>query len=212
MDSSKVTDNKEFTSALYAVLKQKADRLMKMFIEEGPHALRKKLRITVDKHWQYVFDYLVFSEEVLKKCVVQYMPYFKNLVSEQGPLALRTVFEITDEKYDEVYEKLFDIIAISHGALYDHVYRKKEEYVRKIMSGEAKDIRKSLCPDIAKYDALWGELLEILQSAVCTNVYPEHTFEQGIRIFTSMMNTLRVHRSLRSFKAMWAFSSGEEKE
>lgn len=148
--------NKPFEEKLQSMLQQKADRLMKIFIDEGPAALRTKLGITLDKHWAYVFDYLVGS-----------------------------------------------------GALYDHIYLHKDEYVRAIMSGRTKNIRDSLCPNVLKYDPLWSEILDILQQGVCTKVYPEHKFDQGIRVFTSIMNGLRGQRSLRSYKAMWAFSGNE---
>lgn len=199
--------NDAFKERLECLLEQKSDKLMNIFIQQGPDALRKNLNIKLEKHWEYVFDYLVYNEAVLKRCVVNFMPFFKHMVVRGGPAVLRKVFKIEARKYDSVYEQLFDLVAAAEGAIYDHLYLKKDEYVLHILNGQTKDLRKQLCPASAKYDILWWKLLEMLQEAVCTKVSTQQKFEQGIRAFTSMMNGLREHRSLRSFKGIWSFSA-----
>lgn len=201
-----ISHNQDFFQSLDRLLKIKSDVLMQIFIQEGPLALRKKLDITLDKHWQYIFDYLVFSEEVLKKCVIYFMPFFKHLVIEHGPFFLRKTFCIEDSKYDQVFEKIFDMVGIAEGALYDYVLRHKDYFSGQILKGKALDLRKSLALKGRKYDQLWGQIVELLQEAVCQKIYPEQIFEHGFQAFIALMNTLRQQRSLSSYRNMWVYS------
>lgn len=195
----------QFQLRLDALLEKKADTLMVLFIQEGPEALRQRIGATLDKHWNYIFDYLVFSEEVVNKCVNQFLPFFKNVVVEKGPLALRNIFQIEEAKYDTVFEKLIDFVGISHGALLDYVYLRRSDLSQKIFSGEGKSIRFELGLSSPKYDATWFSILEILQQAVCKQVEDESALEQGIRFYDMMMNNLRTHRSLAKYKRTNAF-------
>ncbi len=210
MKRRKTSSDSTFSKALDKLLKQKGDKLMTIFIQEGPEALRKRLDVTLDKQGEYIFDYLVFSEDVLKRCVLNFMPFFKQLVAEKGPFALRVVFAIEDAKYDEIFAKVFDLVGIGEGALYDYIYEHKLALLQKITTGKAKNLRRELALDSFKYDVLWQEILGILQEAFCNKVYDEKMFDNGIQAFVMMMNSVREHRSLRSFKAMWTFSKAGE--
>ena len=190
----------EFEMTLGLLLKKKADKLMTLFIQEGPEALRQKIGAQSDKHWEYIFNYLIFSEEVLYKCVVQFLPFFKNVVSEKGLVALRAIFHIENAKYDVVFEKLVDFIGISHEALLDYVYIHRAELSQKIFCGQGSIIRHELGLSNNKYSETWYRVLEILQEAVCQHVDEESSLEKGIQAFDVMMNGLRTHRSLRTYK------------
>lgn len=194
------TPQNEFEVTLQLLLKKKAHKLMILFIQEGPEALRKRIGAHLDHHWTYIFDYLVFSEEVLYKCVSQFLPFFKNVMIEKGPCALRSIFQIENSKYDPVFEKLIDFIGISHGAILDYVYLHRSNLARKIFSGQGSEIRKELGLSANKYDAMWFTILEILQQVVCKSVEDETALERGIQSFDIMMNGLRTHRSLRTYK------------
>ncbi len=82
--------------------------------------------------------------------------------------------------------------------------------LQQITAGKAKNLRRELALDAVKYDGLWQEILELLQEAFCNKAYDEKMFDKGIQAFVLMMNSVREHRSLRSYKAMWTFSKAGE--
>ena len=75
----------------------------------------------------------------------------------------------------------------------------KELIAGKILSGESSNLRSDLCIAERKYDGLWGEILDLLQNAVCQNVYDEKICEDGLMALTMFLNTLRIQRPLVSF-------------
>ena len=191
---------------LKEALGRREEAMLTVFIQQGPDVLRKQLKLVKDTDWELVFDHLVFSGEVLKKCVVNFMPFFKEMVLKHGPEVLRKIFDIDGKKYDPVFEKLFDLVAVSHGALYDYVYKNRLMFAKRITAGKTKGLRKELCLAGAKYDPLWEEVLGLLCEAVCTKAGDDRAYESGITAFSMMMNNLREHRSLRSFSKMWEYS------
>ena len=191
---------------LKEALRRREEEMLTVFIQQGPEVLRKNLKLVKDSDWELVFDHLVFSGEVLKKCVVNFMPFFKHMVLEHGPVVLRKIFDIDGKKYDPVFEKLFDLVAVSNGALYDYVYRNREMFAKRITAGRTKSLRKELCLEGAKYDPLWEEILGLLCEAVCTKAGSDRAYESGITAFSMMVNTFRQQRSLRSFSKMWEYS------
>jgi hypothetical protein len=186
------------------------DVMMTVFIQQGPEVLRKQFGLQDENTWKMVFDRLVFSKEVVKKCVVNFMPFFRSLVVENGPMALRRVFEIEAGKYDAVFEQIFDLVAVSDGAIYDYVYLNGGMLASKIKSGKADSLRKDMGMTGARYDRLWGDLLGIMCAEVCAQVETENSFDRGLRAFSLMMNGMREHRSLRSFRKMWEYSEKGE--
>jgi|GEM_PF-948749 len=186
-------------------------QLMQTFIQEGPVALRAKLGVDSDVVWLQIFDRMIFQKGVVKHCVLQFLPFFKHLVNEHGPLMLRTVFQIESAKYDSVFEHIFDFVAVAHNSLYEHVYQNRHDYAQLIRKGEAKNLRTKLCVEAKRYDGLWQELLEVLMRATCEELYSESTFERGLQAFSLIMNQVRPQRSLRSFAKMWEFSTEKGK-
>jgi hypothetical protein len=202
-----IHENKDFNDQLKQLLKLKADKLMSIFIQEGPEALKEKLEIKYDRHWEFIFDYLVLDENIVKRCVVRYMPFFKQLVTENGPMVLKKVFQLEDKKYKAVFEQIFDLVAVANGALYDYVYINRKKFAFAIFNGEAKNLRSLLGLKAHKYSNLWYDILNLLQEAVCNKLYSDHAFENGLLAFNKLMNSMREHRSLRSFRAMWIYST-----
>lgn len=186
------------------------DLMMTVFIQQGPDAVRARFGLTDDADWKLVFDRLVFSKEVVKKCVVNFMPFFKHLVAEKGPLSLRTVFEIEKPEYDKVFEQVFDLVAVSDGAIYDYVFKNAGPLAEKVKSGKGMSLRKDLGMGSAKYDPLWSELLDIIHTEVCAGIANEDTLDRGLDAFSLLMSSLREQRSLRSYAKMWEYSEKVE--
>ncbi len=138
------------------------DRLMTLFIQQGPQALRQNLGAKSDYIWTIVFDYLVFNHDVLKRCVQMFLPFFKDFVKKNGPVALRGIFGIESSIYDSVFEKMLDDLVIAEGLLLEHVYANIDQYVTLIRAGKGSEIRSMLGLVDQKYDRLWKDVLDFL--------------------------------------------------
>ena len=199
------SESQALADGLKWVLQNYEDTLMEKFIEEGPKWLRARLNMERDGDWSVFFDYLVLKTDVMKKCAIKYMDFFKDAVEEQGPQVIKRVFAIEDQRYAVVFEQIFDLVAIGNGALYQYVLKNRQSLSEKILKGKGSEIRKELCIENTKYDALWTELLGLLQQSVCDRVEKDRQLEQGLHSFNMLMNTMREHRSLRSYSGMWAY-------
>ncbi len=192
---------------LKAALQRHEECLMQVFVKEGPQAVRDYLCVKGDVDWKLVFDYLVKRKKVLEVCALDYLPFFKDLVVKHGPEILKSLFKIEGKEYEKEYERLFDMIAVSHGAIYQYAYGKRSQLVERIMGGEAKSIRKELCIYEKKYDALWFEVLELLRGCVCEKVVDDVMYERGLNAFSLLMTAIREQKSLVSFRKMWSYES-----
>lgn len=201
------SESKALLEGLRISVRQREESMLICFIQQGPEVLRRMAGVQTDADWQMVFDRLVFSGQVLKKCVVDFMPFFKHMVVEHGPFVLRKIFNIEASKYDRVFLELFELVAIANGGLYDYVYRNRYGIAQRIREGRAGDLRLELGLKNDKYNALWGEILGILSNSVCEHVNTETTLEKGLQTFSLMMNNVRSHRSLRSYRKMWEFEA-----
>lgn len=195
---------------LKAALERRYTVLTEVFIKEGPERLRQAMNFDNEKDWEELFDYLVTKQGVIKKCVLNYMDFFKEIVEKKGPYALRRIFKIESGKYDLDFEEVFDLVAVSTGALYEYVNNNKVVLAGRIQSGESLKLRYELGIEKKKYDGLWVEILDMLMNAVCEKYYDIRTFEHGITAFSNLINSLRTHRSLRSYRKMWEFCEARE--
>lgn len=175
-----------YLDAFKMILNAQEEHLLTVFIQQGPEIVKAKLKINKDSDWQLVFDRLVFSGDVLKKCVMNFMPFFKAMVYEHGPQVLRTIFQIEAPKYDEVFGKLFDLVAVSEGALYDHVVRNSEAFVELIRSGKAGELRSKLCLDGDKYEKLWIDILELLFDSVNCQIQSEANIDRSLQLLAML--------------------------
>jgi hypothetical protein len=194
-------DQKQQLDVLKESMQRHEEGMMEIFIKEGPKVLRSLLGVKSDAHWKLIFDYMVNRKYILEKCAVDYMPFFLDLVVENGPGILRKVFKLEGSEYDAAFTRLMETVSVSHGAIYQYVLKNKEYFARKILSGESRNIRNELCIPGRKYDALWGEILDLLQVAVCNNVYDERICEEGLTALTMFLNTLRVQRPPAIFES-----------
>jgi|WetSurMetagenome_2_1015567.scaffolds.fasta_scaffold41442_3 hypothetical protein len=196
--------------SLKASLTGREDLMMIVYVQQGPDVMRKQFGLNDDHDWKLAFDRLVFSRDVVKKCVVNFMPFFKHMVAEKGPMVLRAIFGIEDARYDRVFEQIFDLVAVSDGAIYDYVYENGAKLSARITAGNASGLRKELGLGNAKYDRLWEELLGIMCAQVCDGISTERAYVTGLDAFSLLMNGLREHRSLRSYRKMWEYSEKAE--
>ncbi len=141
------------------------ERLMTLFIQQGPQALRTMLQVPNDYVWSVVFDHLVFNLDVLKRCVDMFFPFFRDYVLKNGPLALREVFGIADSRYDAVFEKLVDDMVIARGLFFEHIDAHTADYLAALQKGQGSDIRSQLGIVPSKYDPLWKEVVNFLLDA-----------------------------------------------
>ena len=183
---------------LYSVLHKYDDKLIHNYLEHGPDGLRKKLDVESDRLWEVIFDYLVFEKEVVKHCARNNSAYIHNLFVEHGPANIKKAFNLTDKKYEDIWEYLLDYVGVSRGALYEYVTENSSKYREKIYSGQCLSIRDELCIEKDKYEYVWGEILDVLLNVVSTDAFTHSAFEHGIELFSKLYNQGRVQRSLRS--------------
>lgn len=185
-----------FLDLLKVGVADREEDLMVTYIQQGPEAVRAKVGVARDESWRDIFDRLVFNGDVLMKCVVNFMPFFKNMVVEHGPLVLRDIFDIREAKYDSVFERLFDLIAVSNGALYDYAYKNRVDLFSKIKRGEGDLVREALCLTGARYDALWSEILNMLVDAVCDQILEDRMKEDGLKVIVKLFEAVREQRGI----------------
>jgi len=191
--------------ALKSALAKREQMLDETFMRLGPEGLKLLLRVESDADWERIYEHLVLNRGIVRKCTVQYMEFFCDLVAEKGPYSLRKAFKIEEKQFDPVFEEIFDLVAISQGALMDYVQRNKRSLTRSVLRGNGAELRSALCLEGNRYNSLWMEILELLMSSVCTSYYDERQVDQGLMAFTNMMNSARTQRSLRSYKKMWEY-------
>lgn len=177
------------------------------FVQLGPDELRKALDIEHQEDWARFFDYLVLNRSVVKHCVRKYLRFFSEVVADKGPQSLRRIFKIEDAKYDEVFEEIFDLVAVSDGAIFQYVENNRFEFVMIIRQGHADNLRKGLCLEGKRYESLWLEILEYLMGAVCETYYDERVIETGVQAFTLLMNNLRGKGPLGGGSKSWSFET-----
>lgn len=193
------SEEEAYRELLIQSLQGREEQCMIIFVEKGPEELKKMLRLTRDTDWKIVFDYLVFQKDLLKICVRQFMDFFRELVADQGPHALRKILGIEDKAYDGVFEYIFDLVAISSGALFDFVARHRKDFLSQIHQNKGQNIRNTLGIHKKKYDAIWQQIVELLYDEFQRENIDQRILGQGIASFDLMMNILRKHRSLNFF-------------
>ncbi len=191
---------------LKAAMERRYNVLTETFIKEGPDKLKELMAYENEQDWIELFDYLVSKQGVLKKTVMNYMNFFTGFVAQKGPQALRNLFRINETKYDADFEEIFDLVAISTGALQDYINANKVELADRIRAGKANALRYELGLKNAKYDSLWFEILDSLMRYVCDAAITERQYDQGLTAFSLLMNKTREQRSLRSYGKMWEYS------
>lgn len=174
-------------------LKGKESLFVDKYIADGPSKLQKSLKIS-DKEWQVVFDYLVFEENLLYKCIIANKDFFTDIYIKFGSAHVREVLDIQEMKYDVIWEMLFDFIAIANENLYFHVLEHRDRYMTALKARGTDFVRKVLGIWKPKYEENWAKVLNFLLHAVCDAIFSEQTFDHGLRAFSLIMNGMREHR------------------
>jgi len=176
-------------------VKGKEETLIERYIQDGPAQLKDDLGLA-DEQWEAVFEYLVFGFDLLVKTVNASPEFFTETYVKYGILHLREVLEVGDRKFDEVWTKVFELIAVENKALLYHVIEHREEYYQVLMNKGADYLRKILQISAEKYEELWVKVLDVMLSNFCAQKFTELDFDNGLRVFVDMMNKGRVHRPL----------------
>ncbi len=176
-------------------VKGREDRLVDSYIQDGPAKVKKELGVS-DEEWTAIFDYMVFVENLLYKTIITNMEFFLNEYIKFGSVHVREVLEITEPKYDVVWDVLFDFIAISHEGLYYHVLEHRDRYMTAMKARGTDFVRKVLGIGKDKYAENWERVLDFLLHAVCEAIFSEQTFEHSLKAFSRIMNGVREHRPI----------------
>ncbi len=185
--------SKDKKSLIGHLVKGKENLLIERYISDGPNKLKKSLKMS-DKDWSIIFDYLVFEENLLYKCIVANTDFFTDIYVKFGSAHVREVLNIQEMKYDVIWEMLFDFIAISNESLYFHVLEHRDRYMTALKARGTDFVRKVLGVWKPKYEENWAKVLDFLLNAVCDAIFSEQTFEHGLKAFSLIMNGTREHR------------------
>jgi hypothetical protein len=182
---------KNMLLARYVVGRENA--LIEKYISAGPTALREDLGLN-EEQWTSIFDHLVFKTNMLDVCVKNSKDFFQEQFIKHGATHLREVLNIVESKYNKVWERIFDFIAVANDALYHHVLEHRDRYIVAFRARGGDFIRKVLGIWKDKYEENWAMILNLLLHGVCDGLFSENTYEHGMRKFTQIVNGMRVHR------------------
>lgn len=175
--------------------KDKEDELIRKYIVLGPLKLKEEISLN-EEEFKVVFDYLVFENNLLYKCVVANTDFFLDQYVRYGMAHLRDMLGVLDEQYDRVCEVIFDFLVISNDGLLLHVIEHREKYLDSLHEYGSDFVRKILGIAGAKYCENWEKVLDFLLQSVVKNIVSEKTFEQGINAFTMIYNGAREQRRI----------------
>ncbi|PIZ75180.1 hypothetical protein COY05_04820 [Candidatus Peregrinibacteria bacterium CG_4_10_14_0_2_um_filter_38_24] len=175
--------------------KGQEDELIRKYIILGPSKMKEEVFLT-DEEFEVVFDYLVFENNLLYKCVVANVDFFLDQYVRHGMAHLRDMLGVLNEKYDAICEVIFDFLVISHDGLLLHVIEHRGKYLDSLNEYGSEFVRKVLGVSGAKYSENWEKVLDFLLKSVVKNIVSEKTFEQGIDAFTMIYNGSREQRQI----------------
>jgi hypothetical protein len=167
--------------------------LIEKYILDGPTALREDIGLD-ESQWISIFDYLVFNTNMLSVCVKNSAEFFQEQYVKHGTSHLREILNIVEDKYNGVWEMIFDFIGIANEGLYHHVLEHRDRYIVAFRARGGDFIRKVLGIWKDKYEENWAKILDLLLHGVCDGLFSENTYEHGLRKFTQIVNGMRVHR------------------
>lgn len=173
--------------------------LIEKYILMGPKVFKHELDLS-DEEFDKLFDYLVFEHNLLYKAVLSNLDFFLKEYIAHGMTHLRDIFEVSDEKFDRIWESVFDLLAVSHNGVYQHVYHHRERYVTAFRARGGDFVRTVLGLRKDKYLSEWEEILNLLLHSTCNMIFSENTMEQGLRAFSLLMNGVREHRPVFKHK------------
>lgn len=170
-------------------------KLIESYISEGPTAVKERLGLT-DEEWTVIFDFLVFEHNLLYKAVVKSCEFFLNTYVKHGMAHVKDVLDVNDEKYDGIWEVVFDFLVISSEGLYYHVLEYRERYMMAFKARGGDFVRKVLGIWKNKYEENWAKILDLLLHGLCDDIFTEQNYDNGLKAFAYMMNGNREHRAV----------------
>lgn len=168
-------------------------KLIDRYIADGPTTLRDSLGIS-EEEWVVIFDNLVFDHNLLYKVVLQAKDFFQDNYVKHGMAHVRDILNVSDDKYNLVWEVVFDYLAISNDGLYYHVLQNRDRYMIAFKARGGDFVRKVLGIWKSKYEENWARILDLLLHSVCNDIFDERNFDEGLRAFSLMFNVSRQHR------------------
>jgi len=188
-------NSKDQNLVLERFVKGKEDEFIRKYIILGPSKMKEEISVT-DEEFDVVFDYLVFENNLLYKCVVANIDFFLDQYVRHGMAHLRDMLGVLDEKYDRVCEVIFDFLVISNDGLLLHVMEHRDKYLDSLNEYGSEFVRKVLGVSNVKYSENWEKVLDFLLKSVVKNIVSKKTFDQGITAFTMIYNGSRVQRPI----------------
>lgn len=173
----------------------KEGEIISRYISDGPTKLKEDLKVS-EADWRKVFDYLVFEKNLLYKVTIQNLDFFLDKYVKHGVTHVRSILDVIEPKYDEVFGMVFDLLVICNDGLYYHVLQHRDTYMATFKARGADFVRKVLGIWDAKYEESWYRILDILLHAVCDDIFSQQTFEHGLHAFSRIMNGCREHRPI----------------
>ncbi len=167
--------------------------LVNQYIADGPGVMMESLGLTEDQ-WQVLFDYLVFNEDLLFKCVKQASSFFEDQYIKYGSGHVREILNILEDRYDKVWEYIFDYLAVAKESVYFHVLHNRDRYIVAFKSRGGDFVRRVLGLWKDKYEENWLKILDLLLHGVCDGMFSEQSFEHGLMGFNKIVNSMREHR------------------
>lgn len=169
--------------------------MVNKYIADGPGEMMESLGLN-QAQWKVVFDYLVFNEDLLFKCVKQASAFFEEQYIQHGSGHVRELLNIVEEQYDKVWEYIFDHLALAKEAVYMHVMHNRDKYIVAFKARGGDFVRKVLGLWKEKYEENWLKILDLLLHGVCDGLFSEQTFEHGLMGFNRIVNSMREHRPI----------------
>jgi hypothetical protein len=85
-------------------------KLGQIFLDEGYEGLREELDPKTEEEWEVVKDNFVIFSGVLILLVVKNMTFFLELLAKGKGKKIRTLLQIEDKKYDDVWAVIMDVM------------------------------------------------------------------------------------------------------
>lgn len=169
--------------------------LIEQYIDLGPEAMKKEMGLSEDV-FKVMFDHLVFAHNLLYKTVMANTEFFLESYVNFGMTHVREILNVLDDKYDKIFEVVFDYLVISFEGLKHHVVNHRSRYMAAMKEHGSDFVRKVLGVWDSKYDENWREVLELLLNGVCEDIFDERNAEANIKAFSLLMNQKREHRRI----------------
>ena len=85
-------------------------KLGQVFLDEGYEGLQKELAVKKDEEWMIVKDNFVIFSGLLILLVVKNMTFFLELLNAGKGEKIRSLLQIEDAKYDDVWAVTIDVM------------------------------------------------------------------------------------------------------